>query len=331
MSRQVLDMLTGSFVARCVASVAELGIADLLADEGKTVEELAQHSSVDPNKLLRMLRALQSVGLFAQEKNGEFMLTPLAHCLRSDVKGSLRGMAAFMGHSRTWSAWGQLTECARTSEPAFDIASGMSLFEYLAGDEEYRTLFNDAMRDLAAQSYPAVVAAYDFLDAGIILDLGGGTGTLLALILENNNQLSGILFDLPDVVAQADHILKAHKVEGRCTKLEGDFFRSVPAGADTYVLATVIHDWDDERALIILKNCRRVMRNNDRLLLIETLIPDTAANYTNVLDLEMLVMTSGGRERTIAEYRQLLRNGGFEIKRVIPTASNFYIIEGIPA
>jgi SAM-dependent methyltransferase len=330
MSRQVLDMLTGFFVARCIAAVAELGIADLLADEGKTVEELARQSSVDPKSLLRILRALQSVGLFAQGEYGEFMLTPLTHCLRSDVEGSLRGMAAFVGHSRTWAAWGQLTECARTSEPAFDIVSGMSLFEYLDSDEEYCALFNNAMRDLAAQSYPAVVCAYDFLDAGTIVDVGGGTGTLLALILKNNNQLRGILFDLPDVLGEADPILKAHRVEDRCTKLAGDFFQSVPAGADTYVLATVIHDWDDEQTLIILGNCRRAIPTSGKLLLVEILVPDTGANYTNVLDLEMLVMTPGGRERTIAEYGELLRVGGFEIKRVIPTASNFYIIEGIP-
>jgi SAM-dependent methyltransferase len=329
-SKRVWDMLTSFFVARCIAAVAELRIADILGDGAKSIEELARDASVDSHKLLRILRALQSVGIFAQGEDGGFRLTPLAQCLRSDVDRSLRAAAAFMGHPRTWFAWGQLTQCSRTAEPAFDIASGMGLFEYLACDGGYRTLFNAAMRDLAVQSYPAVVAAYDFSEARIIVDVGGGTGTLLALILQNNNQLCGILFDLPQVISEADHIIEAYGVKGRCTKVEGDFFSSVPAGGDTYLLATVIHDWDDERACTIIRNCRRAMRKSGRLLLVEALIPDSVANYTNILDLEMLVMTPGGRERTVAEYERLLHKGGFEFKRLIPTDSHFSIIEGVP-
>lgn len=330
-SRHLLEILRSFFIARCVATVAELRIADLLTDEGKTVEELAYHAGADPQKLQRILRALHSVGIFAQDEDNRFMLTPLSHWLRSDVEGSLRSLSAFMGHTRTWSAWGELAQSARVSASGFEIAAGMKLFEYLADDNEYHTLFNDAMRDLAAQSYSAVVAAYDFSDVGTVMDVGGGTGTFLALILKNNNQLRGMLFDLPYVVAQADPVLEAHHVKDRCTKLEGDFFRSVPAGADAYILATVVHDWDDEQVLIILRNCRRVIPKSGILLLIETIIPDTGANYTNVLDIEMLVMTSGGCERTIPQYRRLFSHAGFELTKVVSTDSDFCIIEGRPS
>jgi SAM-dependent methyltransferase len=329
-SKQMLDMLTGFFVARCIATVAELRIADSLRDRAKSVEELARDASADAHHLLRIMLALQSVGIFAQDESGKFRLTPVGERLRSDVAGSLRAAAAFMGHPRTWSAWGKLTECVITSEPAFDLASGMSLFDYAARDEEYCALFNDAMRDLAAHSYRAVVAAYDFSGATTVVDVGGGTGTLLALILKSYDNLRGVLFDQAQVVAKADPVLESYGVTRRCAKVGGDFFRSVPAGGDTYLLATVIHDWDDERCVTIIRNCRRAMREGGKMLLVETLIPDLDANDANVLDVEMLVMTPGGRERTSAEYRHLLREGGFELKRIVPTRSHLCIIEGVP-
>jgi hypothetical protein len=251
--------------------------------------------------------------------------------VRAGVPGSVRDYAVLVGEPMVWRSWGGILHSLRTGKPAFDHTFGAPLFEYLAAHPEEARVFDAAMTGRSAAENAAVLAAYDFSGAGTVVDVGGGQGALLAAILEANPRTRGVLFDRPHVVAAARPRLEAAGLApGRFDLVEGDFFGAVPAGGDIYVLKRIIHDWDDGRARSILRNCRAALSEAGRLLLVELVVPPgNEPSDAKLLDLLMLVY-AGGRERTEAEYRDLLASAGFELARVVPTASNVSLVEAVP-
>jgi hypothetical protein len=326
----LLRMMTGYWIAKALNVAAELGVADLLRDGPRTVDELAAGCAAHPPTLYRVLRALASVGVFTEAEGRNFALTPLADLLRSDFPGSMRALARMYG-SEQYRAWGDLLDSVRTGEPAFERAFGTSYFEYLAHSPQAGAVFNEAMTGYTTRVADAVVAAYDFAGIDTVVDVGGGHGLLLATILRAHQTVRGVLLDLPHVVSGAQPLLESAGVADRCETVGQDFFSSVSEGADLYMLAQILHDWDDERCRVILGNCRRVMKAEGKLVVVEQVLgPPNEASFGKWLDLHMLVLLSG-HERTEEEYRALLGAAGFEIARVIATSSGASIVEAIPA
>lgn len=330
--RDTLLRITNGFqVSQAIHAAATLGIADLLADGPRGADELAEAAGAHAPTLYRLLRALASVGVFVEEEDGRFGLTPLAEYLRSDAPGSLRAWAMQIGQTYLWTSWGHLLHGVRTGEPAFPEIYGTTAWEYRAAHPEEEAVFDAAMTDLAAGVVETVVESYDFSGIEVLVDVGGGEGTLLAEILANNPALRGILFDQPRVVSVARALVGRAGVADRCELVGGSFFEGVPEGADAYLLKSVIHDWDDASAGGILRRCREAMAGDGRLLVVEPIIrPGNEPNPAKFMDLNMLVML-GGRERTAGDFDRLYAGAGFRLTRVFPTRSQFSVIEGVPA
>ena len=324
-------MIVGYRLSQALHVAAKLGIADLLAEGPRRAEDLAGVTGSHPSSLYRVLRLLASEGVFEELEEGQFTLTPLAEPLRSDAPNSLRARAIFDGEEWNWHPWGNLLHSTKTGGSAFDHTYGVAVFDYLKETPEAATSFDSLM---AAQTRPwaiSVADAFDFADIGTLVDVGGGYGVLLAAILTAHPHLKGVLIDQPHVVAGAGPKLEEAGLAGRCETVAGDFFQSVPDGGDAYILKHVLHDWDDDRCVSILGNCRRAISNEDRLLVIEILIaPGNEPGYGKYLDLNMLVLTKG-RERTEEQYRTLFEAAGFTLSRVVATRSELSIIEGGPA
>ncbi len=311
----------GIIAAQAIYVVAKLRIPDLLASGPKTIAELASNCGAHPPTLERLLRALASLEMFALTPDGRFRNTPLTEVLRTDHPQSQRDDALFLPAPFLWCPLGELYKSVRTGEPAFQRIFGQRFFEYLADHPADAALFNTVMTQGIAWTTPALLAAYDFSGFERLVDVGGGEGALLRDILAATPRLQGVLFDLPQVVAHASEILRG-EVAARCQIVGGNFFDSVPEGADAYVLKGVIHDWQDEDALRILRNTRRAIRPNGTLLLIEGIV-DSAARPAGLVDLLMLVI--GGRERAEADFRSLLASARFSLTRIIPTEASSLI------
>jgi hypothetical protein len=327
----MMQMLTAKWVSVSISVVAELGIADLLAKGDKTADELADAVSAHGPSLYRVLRALASVGVFAETEGRRFTLTPLAECLRSNVPNSVRQFARFIAIPAASRSWDHLMHSVKTGETglrkAFDVKNA---FDYLRTHPEEAAIFDGAMTDNSRRSAPAIAQAYDFGKFQQLADIAGGHGLLLATILQRFPSLEGVLFDLPEVIAGATNTLATYGLDDRCKMIGGDFFQAVPAGADAYMLKHIIHDWDDERALAILRNIRKAMQPSGRLLIVEVVIaPGNEPSFGKLLDLEMLVIP-GGRERTSDEYRDLFAGAGFRLAEIHETAAPTSIIEGVP-
>jgi hypothetical protein len=277
--------------------------------------------------VFRLLRTLASRGLFAQQADGRFVLTPMADALRADAPTSVRGFVLFWGDQRHWEHWSELPYAVQTGQPVVDKLRGKPFFEFLNHDPEFAAVFNDGMTSVSDMEIDAVLAAYDFTGAGTIADIGGGHGRLLAKILRKSPQSRGLLFDIDAVVEGAPAVLDDAGVASRCSVVGGSFFESVPSGGDIYVLKHIVHDWDDANALAILRKVRAAVSSSAKLLIIESVVPDDNREHlSKLLDLEMLVVATG-RERTAAEYAELLRTAGFRVTRVIPTAGPSSIVE----
>ena len=326
----LLRMTNAYEASQAIHVAATLGIADLLEDAPRSAEELAEATGTHAPALYRILRALASVGVFVEEPDGRFGLTPPAEYLRSDVPGSVRAWAMLIGRPSFWTSWGHLLAVARNGEPAFPELYGTSVWEYLAAHPEEGAIFGAAMTGLSAGVVEAVAQSYDFSGAGVLVDVGGGEGALLAAILAANPSMRGVLFDLPHVVAGAKDRLDRAGVADRCEVVGGSFFEAVPEGADAYLLKSVIHDWDDASAIEILSKCRAAMADTGRLLVVERVIrPGNEPDRAKFADLYMLVAL-GGRERTAEEYERLFAEAGFRLTDVIDTGSSFYVVEGVP-
>lgn len=326
----LFQMATGYWVSQAIYVAAKLGIADLLKDEAKTSDELAQLTATHGPTLYRTLRALSSLGIFKEDDGGRFCLTPLSAPLQ-DGPNSVRAMAIHLIEDASWQAWGDLLHSVQTGESAFKHVHGMEVFPYYAQHSESNQVFNEAMTNYSSVVSAAVVQAYDFSRAGKIVDVGGGHGHLLTTILKANPNSNGVIFDLPPAIEGARERIEAEGLNERCELAGGDFFESVPEGGDVYTLKTIIHDWDDERAISILKNINRAMKTDAKVIIIETIVPpDNEPSFSKFGDLHMLIMT-GGRERTAAEYGKLFEAAGLKLSNVIPTESMMGIVEAVKA
>ncbi|HEX3280014.1 MAG TPA: methyltransferase [Pyrinomonadaceae bacterium] len=324
------QLITGGLGSQAVYVAAQLGIADLLTDGPKNVDELAAAANVDAPSLYRVLRALASLGVFAERDDQVFELTATAELLRSDSPTSLRHLAIFMGEDWHWRVWGRTLYSVRTGKAAWDQEHGCDVFPFFAANPEAAKVFDQAMTSLSNLAINAVIEGYDFSGFGTLVDVAGGQGRLLTAILAANPSVKGVLFDQPHVLAGAKGNEQITGLGSRCELVDGDFFASVPAGADAYIMKHIIHDWDDERAVKILRNVRNAMKPDGRVLLVESVI--TAGNtqdFGKLLDIEMLV-SPGGKERTAEEYRVLFAKAGLRLTQIVPTKSPYSVIEAVP-
>jgi hypothetical protein len=333
----IMPMISGYIPSRLVFLAAELGIADLIASGKTGTEVLAQHTGMHALSLKRMLRALCAYDVFEEKTPGEFGLRPMGTQLRDDVPGSLRNFARYFPDQRSWKCLEDIENTIRTGKTAMSLAFGMNSFQWLAERPKEAAVFNAAMADITHLVAQAATGAYDFSVFGTIMDVGGGNGTFLASILRSAPAATGILFDLPAGVSEADATLRNAGVADRCKVVSGDFFRPLPNGADLMVLKSVIHDWDDENAAAILAQCRAAASAESRLVLVERLMPEcmtaSAANQRAAsLDMRMLTIT-GGIERTEQEYRELMERAGFKWTRTIALGppSDQAILEAVSA
>jgi hypothetical protein len=323
-------MITGAWVAQAVYVVAQLGVVDLIAVDGpRSAGDLAERVGADPDALFRVLRALASIGMFTERTDGTFALTPIAESLRSDVPGSLRAFAIMMGGEGVWRSWGDVLHSVRTGGPAFDHVFGMPVFDYYAGNPAAARVGAAGLSARSAAENAAIVDAYDFGTTDSVMDVGGGEGSLLRAILAAQPRRRGVLFEMPPVVELARAALGSAPEADRCELVEGDFFTAIPGRSSLLLLKKVIHDWPDERAATILRNCRAALPAGGRLLLVENVIPPgNEPSFGKWLDLLMLVY-AGGRERTADEYRDQLASAGVAVRRVVPTAANVSVIEAV--
>jgi len=328
---RLIQMGRAHVVSRTVYAAAKLGLADHLASGPKSAAELAGAMQVHAPSLFRLMRTLASLGVLTERPEQRFALTSLGEALKTNAPGSARASVIFSGSPSSQSGWDNVVYSIETGKPGFEKAQGVTLFDYLAHHPEDASLFSEMMVGLHNQEPPAVATAYDFSACKTIVDVGGATGNMLAAILFHHAGPRGILFDRPHVVTDAPTLLAAKGVSDRVTIESGDFFKSVPTGADTYILSHVIHDWDEHQCLTILGNVRKAMNPTGRLLLVEMVLPlgDTP-HPGKMLDMTMLV-SMGGQERTEVEYGSLLSKAGFRLTQVVPTSSAASILEAMKA
>ncbi|MGX7826233.1 methyltransferase [Actinokineospora sp. 24-640] len=308
----LMPMLFGLATAQVVHVAARLRLPDLVAAGTTGATELAEATGAHPGALRRLLRAMACLGVLVETEPGEFAPGPLCDGLRSDVPGSLHGMALVVSGPEAWRSWGELEYSVRTGQPAWDKVIGTTHFAYLAEHPEEAEVFNTAMEQFTNAVAAGVVGAVDFTRFGTVVDVGGGNGTLLARVLAACPRTRGVLVDLPAGVVGADRVFAAAGVEDRARVRAGDFFADLPEGADAYLLKSVLHDWDDDNAVRLLTGCRAAMAEGGTVVVVEPVLPDLAAPEAAGMvmsDLNMLVNT-GGRERTADEYLALFAAAG---------------------
>jgi O-methyltransferase domain/Dimerisation domain len=327
----MLQMISGFWISRAICVAAQLGIPDQLSRGPQSAADLAAATNSHAPSLYRVLRALVSVGVFAETDEGHFALTPLSETLQTGVRGSIRSFAISELGGEHYDAWGNLMHSVKTGEIAFDHLFGLDIWEFFQKNPENARIFNDSMSGMTAATNEAILSRYDFSGIRRLVDIGGGHGGLITSILKDNPDMTGVLFDAPSVIEGARSRIEAASLSNRCETVGGDFFHSVPAGGGAYVLKWIIHDWNDEKAKTILRNCRNAIKSDGRLLLVDVVIPSgRKPHFGKFIDLNMLVMT-GGLERTEEEFRRLLEASGFRLVRVISTDSPISIIEAAPA
>ena len=325
---QLAEMLSGLWLWWMLYVVAERGVADLLADGPQTSVELAQATGLHEPSLFRLLRSLTGYGVFTEESPRRFALTPLSSTLKTGDPSAGRELVL----TKQWvsRAVAELPQVMASGETGMRLAFGMPVFEYLTQHPQESADFNRTMIAFAAAEMPAVAEAYDFSGAHRIVDVGGGTGALLATVLGRYPLVSGVLFDRPNVVDEAHATLTEHGVTDRCEVVGGDFFESTLPSGDVYLMSHIAHDWDDDACVAILRNCRKTIDPEGRLLIIEMVLPPGDEPHpAKMFDMYMLVL-SGGMERTAEEYRELLHSGGFRLTRIVPTQSAVSVIEALP-
>ncbi len=327
----LLRMIWGTHISRSVYVAAELGIADLLADGPVSAGELAERTGTHAPSLYRVLRLLAALGVFAEDGAGSFSLTVMGDRLRTDAPAGLRSWATFLDAIGAIRGFEHILDTVRSGRPGFDASQGTALFDWIDRHPERAAVFDAAMSERTAAFAPSVAAGYDFSDVRTVVDVGGGgQGTLLRAILRRHSHLEGVLFEVPALTARARDALDDTEVADRCEVVAGDFFARVPEGADCYVLANVLHDWNDAESTVILRNCRRAMAKHGRVLIVERRIPGPDGDPVPALlsDINMLVIT-GGRERTDAEYEALLQAAGLRLGRILPAAFPYCVVEGL--
>lgn len=327
-SQVMMQMLTGGIAAQSISTAADLGIADLLIDGGKSSAQLAEHVGADPEKLHRLLRFLAGLGIFAADAEGLWQLTPLGQLLRTDSPASVHAGARMFG--RISAAFPHLTENVRTGKCAYSLAFGKPLFEDLLDKPEHAAIFDGAMNSFHGPETAAVLDAYSYDGINVLADIGCGAGMVVMETLKRYPEMKALLFDQAHVLDRTAANIAAAGLTGRCELHAGSFFESIPAGADAYSMRHIIHDWPDDLCVQILTNIREVIPAHGRVLIIEAVVPET--NHFSLAKLfDMIMMTvPDGMERTETHYRQLLAKAGFTLHSVTPTQSPVSVIDARP-
>ncbi len=321
------ELILAAWMSQAITAIADLRVADALSGGPLPLDELADKVGANPDALRRLLRVLISRGIFLRRDDDRYELNPMAQLLRSDAPVSMAAMARFIGAQQHREHWSLLTQAIRSGDAAVPALRGKEFFDYLGDEPEFGQIFNDAMTSLSGATIGPVIDAYDFTPYRTIVDVAGGHGRLLAAVLGSAPDARGVLYDLPEVIAGAGSLLREAGVAERAQLAEGSFFDKVPAGGDAYLLKNIIHDWDDEPSVQILRNVRSAAATGAALLLIEAVVPDDdSESAAKLTDMEMLLINNG-RERTAGEYRRLLDEAGFRLSRVVDTNSRFNIIE----
>ncbi len=322
---RLYNILIGSMKTQAISVAAELGLADQLRGGPVALSELAVRVHAKPDRLFRLLRALCGLGLFV-EKGGYYELTDMGQVLRADVHGSLKPFALLLGGPSWWQAWGNLRHAVVTGECAFNHTHGLDYFSYLEERPDDRARFHDFMSHVSQMNASAIANVYPFSSFKKIVDIGGSRGDLLFAILRSAPKTSAVLFDLSAVLA-GEHDIDQELV-GRVERVAGDFFAAIPPGGDVYILQQILHDWDDDKALAILNNCRHVMYKKTKLLVIEAVIePGNTPSFNKFSDLHMMVLGQGACERTQDEFKELFSKAGLCLTRTIPTGTAFTLLE----
>lgn len=328
----VFQMVIGKWISQALGTAVAIGVADQLRAGARRCSDIARDAGVSEDGLYRLLRALASVGVFAESANRRFKLTPMGQFLRRDHPESVAGYALFTAHDSTWRPWGRLDYSVKTGLPAFDAVFGAPIFEYLSSNPEAAAVFDAAMTSISAREAAATCDVYDFKGVQTVMDVAGGHGLLLATVLRRHKTMRGVLFDLPHVVAGAAATFSRAGMAARVRIESGDFFKELPAGADAIVMKHIIHDWDDDSATRILQTCHRALGPRGKVLIVDPVVPPgNVPHYGKLLDLEMLVLTPRGRERTKTEFAKLLRGAGFRLSRIVATASPLSVVEAVKA
>ena len=328
-AQQIVDLGFGFILSGALSAATELGVADRLVQGPRSATSLAEEMGADAQSLYRVLRLLASVGVFSEDEAGRFALTPAADYLRTDVPGSLRSAVLMLTQRIFWAPTGELAETVRTGKNPFDRIFGKPFFDYLASDAAQGAIFHRGMSSLSDMENGPIAGSYDFTPLKRVVDVGGGHGGFLLEVLKAAPQVRGVLFDHRHVLAEA-RIAQAG-FSDRCELSEGDFFESVPAGADAYILKRILHDWSDEVCVRILRNCREALAKDGRVLVVDTVIPrGNAPHGGKVLDV-MMMASLPGRERTEAEFGKLFAQAGLRLTRVIHTPAALSITEAMAA
>jgi hypothetical protein len=326
---QLIQMGTGGAVANVLHLAAKLGLADQLGDGPKSALELAGPLALHAPSLHRLMRTMAGLGLLTEGHAQRFALTELGAALKTGAPGAARSTLLMTGSNWVASGFANFVHSLQTGRTGFEKAQGMPFFDYLAQHSEAASVFTEAMVGLHGDEPPAVAAAYDFSSFKTVVDVGGASGNMLAAILARHAKPRGLLFDRPHVVTDAEQLLRERGVSDRVTIEGGDFFRSVPAGGDVYILSHILHDWSDDQCLIILGHCRKAMKADGRLLIVEMVLPPGDTPHPGkILDMVMLVLV-GGQERTETEYAGLLNKAGFRLSRVVATESPVSVMEAV--
>jgi SAM-dependent methyltransferase len=330
-SGELIAIAAGIWKARALYAAAKLRFADLIGDGAASAEDLARATGMHAPSLRRLMRMLASLGILAETESAHYRLTGVGAALKEGAPGSARAAILTLAGDWQWKAWDNMLHSLRTGETAMRESFGLNLFDYLAAHPQAGADFDEAMLAIHGGDGADVTAAYDFSGLRTVVDVGGGTGALLSAILAANPHLHGVLYERPQTVPRARALIRNCGLAARCEVRAGDFFLNVPEGHDAYLLSHILHDWSDEQALPILRNCRRAIGPEGRLLILEAVLPeDDTPHPGKMMDLLMLTVT-GGLERTGSEYAQLLARAGFRVGGIIALASDQSIVEALPA
>ena len=326
---ELKGMAGGFWIAQCLSVAVTLKIADYLKDGPKSSDQLAVLTACHAPALSRFLRALSSLGLLKHDQSDCFALTPLSDLLRTDAEGSVYAELRHVLNASNWLTWGQLIHSVRTGEAAFPEVFGKDVWSYRAEHSEANAIF-DQMATAKSKEQADLIDHIDFSGVRTIADIGGGNGALLVEILRRQPDCRGILFDQPHVVDPASELALSSKVADRFSIVPGDFFEAVPEGCDLYLLKAILHNWNNEAAVHILRNCRKAMSPAGRILLMELVLEPSQSSFESFMDLHMLVV-HGGQERTAADFRMLMNAAGFELTGIAKAENGISVLQGMPS
>lgn len=324
----LMQMITGYAASQALYTAAKLDLAEIIAtNDNLPLDDLAEKADADPSSLHRLLRALASVGVFKENEKGEFMMTPMAECLRYAHPHSVKAMALGLGKVM-YPAYQELLYSVKTGKGGFEVYHGAPVFEYFNAHQDEAKIFDKMMTDIHGGETRPMIDTYDFTQFKKVADIGGGNGEVLHQLLRRHKDLKGILFDLPHVIKRSEENMKAWGVHTRCKCIGGNFFEEVPEGADAYILRHILHDWDDADAVQILSNCCRAMRPESKVLIVEAVIPPgNEPHRFKWLDLTMLLI--GGKERTREEFETILDKSGLKLEKVVPITPEVSVVEAV--